>query len=79
MPPTPQFHYSGDLKKCNIYQKIVLSMSPMEIVISLNMPLHVMQWALQSWDKIRVVVREPKRLGWAHFLMTDQVAVSKTI
>jgi len=60
------------------YQKTVLSMSPTEILIGLNIPLHVVQQALQSWDEIEVVVRELKKLGWAHVMMTDQVSVSKT-
>ena len=56
----------------------VLGMSPTEISISLDMPLCVMQQALQTWDEIGAVVRELKKLGWAHLMMTDQVAVSLT-
>jgi len=78
MPPTPQFCYSGDLKKQIIYQKTVLSMLPTEIAIILDMPLHVMQQVLQSWDEVRAEVRETKKLGWACLMTTDQVSVSKT-
>jgi len=37
-----------------------------------------MQQALQAWDKIGAVVREPKKLGRAHLMMIDQVAVNLT-
>ena len=78
MMSTPHRHYSKDLKKCILHQSTVLGMSPTEILISLDMPLCVVQQALQTWDKIGAVVREPKKLGQAHLMMTDQVAVSLT-
>ena len=78
MPPTPQCSYSKEVKKLIIYQTTVLNWSPMEISINLNMPVHVMQWVLQTCDEIGVVVRELKRLRWACLMMTDQVQVSMT-
>ena len=55
----------------------VLNMSTMDIAVNLDMPVRVVQWVLQTWDKIGAVVREPKTLGRAR-LMT-QVQVSLTL
>ena len=79
MPPTPCHHYSKDVKKLVIYQSNVLNMSTTDIAVNLNMPMHVMQRVLQTWDEIRAVVREPKTLGWAHLMTTEQVQVSLTL
>ena len=72
MPPIiPRCRYSKDLKNRVIYQTTVLSMSPTEIAINLDMPLHVMQHVLDTWDEIGVVVRELQKLGWAHLMTID--------
>ena len=79
MPPAPSRRYSKDLKERVIYQSSVLNMSTTEIAISLDMPLRVVQWVLQTWDEIGAVIREPKTLGWARLMTTEQVQVSLTL
>ena len=78
MPPTPRRRYSKDVKKLVIYQLNVLNMLTTDIAVNLDMPVCVMQWVLQTWDKIGAVVREPKTLGWARLMTTEQVQVSLT-
>ena len=68
MPPTPCHHYSKDVKKLVIYQSNVLNMLTTDIAVNLDMPVHVVQWVLQTWDEIGAVVREPKTLGRCHEL-----------
>ena len=79
MPPTPHRRYSKDIKKLVIYQSNVLDMSTMDLTVNLDMPVRVVQWVLQTCDEIRAVVREPKTLGWAHLMTTEQVQVSLTL
>ena len=76
MPPTPCRRYSKDVKKLVIYQSSVLNMLTKDITVNLNMPVRVMHWVLQTWDEIGAVVREPKTLGRAHLMTTEQVQVS---
>ena len=76
MPPTPCRRYSKDVKKLVIYQSSVLNMLTKDITVNLNMPVRVMQRVLQTWDEIGAVVREPKTLGRAHLMTTEQVQVS---
>ena len=54
-------------------------MSTMDIAVNLNMPVCVMQWVLQTWDEIVAVIREPKTLGRALLMTTEQVQVSLTL
>ena len=79
MPPTPRRRYSKDVKKLVIYQSNVLGMSTTDIAVNLDMPVRVVQRVLQTWDKIRAVVREPKTLGRARLMTTEQVQVSLTL
>ena len=79
MPPTPHCCYSKDVKKLVIYQSNVLNMSTTDIAVNLNVPVRVVQWVLQTWDEIGAVVREPKTLGRAHLMTTEQVQVSLTL
>ena len=79
MPPTPRRCYSKDVKKLVIYQSNVLNMSTTDITVNLNMLVHVMQQVLQTWDEIGAVIREPKTLGQARLMTTEQVQVSLTL
>ena len=82
MPPTPRHRYSKDIKKLVIYQSNVLGMSTMDIAVNLDnldMPVRVVQRVLQTWDEIGAVVREPKTLGQARLMTTEQVQVSLTL
>ena len=54
-------------------------MSTTDITVNLDMPVHVVQWVLQTWDEIGAVIREPKTLGQAHLMTTEQVQVSLTL
>ena len=76
MPPTPRCRFSKDVKKLVIYQSNVLGMSTTDIAVNLDMPVRVMQRVLQTWDEIGAVVREPKTLGQARLMTTEQVQVS---
>ena len=78
MPPTPRHRYSKDVKKLVIYQSNVLNMLTTDIVVNLDMPVRVVQRVLQTWDEIGAVVREPKTLGRAHLMTTEQAQVSLT-
>ncbi|KAF8578530.1 hypothetical protein K439DRAFT_1238229, partial [Ramaria rubella] len=49
------------------------------IAIDLNMPLHVVQRVLQTWDQIGTVVKDPKRLGRMHLMGTEQIQVMFTL
>ncbi|KAF8574217.1 hypothetical protein K439DRAFT_1237552, partial [Ramaria rubella] len=53
--------------------------SPTAITIDLNMPLHVVQRVLQTWDEIGAVVKEPKKLGREHLMGTEQIQVMFTL
>ena len=79
MPPTPRRRYSKDVKKLVIYQSNVLGMSTTDITVNLDMPVCVVQRVLQTWDEIGAVVREPKTLGRARLMTTEQVQVSLTL
>ena len=79
MPPTPCRRYSKDVKKLVIYQLSVLNMLTTDIAVNLDMPVCVVQWVLQTWDEIGAVVREPKTLGQACLMTTEQVRVSLTL
>ena len=79
MPPTPCCRYSKDVKKLVIYQLNVLNMLTTDIAVNLDMLVHVIQRVLQTWDEIGAVIREPKTLGRAHLMTTEQVQVSLTL
>ena len=79
MPPTPRHCYSKDVKKLVIYQSSVLNMLTTDITVNLDMPVRVVQWVLQTWDEIVAVIREPKTLGRALLMTTEQVQVSLTL
>ena len=79
MPPTPCHRFSKNVKKLVIYQSNVLGMSTTDIAVNLDMPVCVVQWVLQTWDEIGAVAREPKTLGWARLMTTEQVQVSLTL
>ena len=79
MPPTPCHRYSKDVKKPVIYQSSVLDMSTTDIAVNLDMLVRVVQRVLQTWDEIGAVVREPKTLGGACLMTTEQVQVSLTL
>ena len=51
-------------------------MSTKDITVNLDMLVCVMQQVLHTWDEIGAVVREPKTLGQACLMTTEQVQVS---
>ncbi|KAF8579877.1 hypothetical protein K439DRAFT_1358549, partial [Ramaria rubella] len=53
--------------------------TPTAIAIDLDMPVHVVQCVLQTWDEIGVVVKDPKKLGRVQLMTTDQIQVMFTL
>ena len=76
MPPTPRHSYSKDVKKLVIYQSSVLNMLTTDIAVNLDMPVHVVQQVLQTWDEIRAVIREPEGT-WAGLFDDNRTGSSK--
>ncbi|KAF8580924.1 hypothetical protein K439DRAFT_1355624 [Ramaria rubella] len=71
--------YGQEVKQLVVYQRFTLLKSPTAITIDLNMPLYMVQRVLQTWDEIGAVVKEPKKLGRAHLMGTEQIQVMFTL